>query len=314
MSLNERTTPTVKVDGDRIRAVREEKQLTQLYVAEVVGVTVDTVSRWENNRTATVRRENAESLARALETDLDDIIRREPPAGTAETAAGDGEKPAALSAPTESPEKGMKKSTFLTVAGLIAAALISLWIATVLKGVGVSAARRLPPYAPPGSLIPVTVGVKAAEGGRFMVVVREKIPPGWTLVSSVPAQDQGPGSDGVTKWIMELENGSGRVSYILRAPPGRESSRHVFSGEVAMARERGRPVTTSGPSRIDLEYVHWADEDADFRVDDAEVLSALERMEQLKGQGIDPRDLRALWGAGVYSWDRTLGKFTVPGR
>lgn len=314
MALNERTTPTVKVDGDLIRAVREKKQLTQLYVAEVVGVTVDTVSRWENNRTATVRRENAESLARALETTLEEIVRKETGAAQEGAAAEDEKADPAVPAASPQMDWGGKRRTILTVAGLVLAALLSLWIATVLRGVTVSAARRLPPYAPPGTLVPVTIEVKAAEGGRFMVVVREKIPPGWTLVSSVPAQDQGPGPDGVTKWIIELDNGSGRVSAILRAPPARESTRHFFSGEVAFARERGRPVQISGPSRIDLEYVHWADEDADFRIDDSEVLGALERLTGLKDQGIDPADLRALWGAGVYSWDRSLEKFVVPHR
>ena len=40
----------VKIDGTRVRAIREQKGLTQLYVATVVEVTTDTVSRWENGK------------------------------------------------------------------------------------------------------------------------------------------------------------------------------------------------------------------------------------------------------------------------
>ena len=52
----DRTPSTVRVDGDAARRIRESKGLTQLYVAEVAGVSVDTVSRWENNRMPAVRR------------------------------------------------------------------------------------------------------------------------------------------------------------------------------------------------------------------------------------------------------------------
>ncbi len=55
--------PSIAVDGTSLRRIREEKRLTQLYVSKVVGVTTDTVSRWENNRYPTIRRDNAVKLA-----------------------------------------------------------------------------------------------------------------------------------------------------------------------------------------------------------------------------------------------------------
>ena len=69
--------PTVRVDGDKIRLLREAKGLTQLYVAEVAKVSVDTVSRWENNRTPAVKRDNAEALAQALEVELPEILQED---------------------------------------------------------------------------------------------------------------------------------------------------------------------------------------------------------------------------------------------
>src|SRR4051794_38221369 len=71
--------PGVAIDGARIRTIREAKRLTQLYVASVVGVTTDTISRWENNRYPSIRRDNAEKLAGALEVTLDEIVRKEDP-------------------------------------------------------------------------------------------------------------------------------------------------------------------------------------------------------------------------------------------
>src|SRR6056297_2481262 len=67
---------SVAVDATAIRRIREEKKLTQLYVAKVVGVTTDTVSRWENNRYPSIKRENALRLAEALEVSVEQIIER----------------------------------------------------------------------------------------------------------------------------------------------------------------------------------------------------------------------------------------------
>ena len=70
-------TSSVAIDAVAIRRIREEKRLTQLYVAKVVGVTTDTVSRWENNRYPTIMRDNALKLAEALEVDLAIILKQE---------------------------------------------------------------------------------------------------------------------------------------------------------------------------------------------------------------------------------------------
>ena len=58
--------PGVAVDGTKVRTIREGKKLTQLYVASVVGVTTDTISRWENNRYPTRKRDNAQKVAGAI--------------------------------------------------------------------------------------------------------------------------------------------------------------------------------------------------------------------------------------------------------
>ena len=71
--------PIVALDGAKVKKVREAKKLTQLYVASVVGVTTDTISRWENNRYPSIKRDNAEKLAVALEVELEEILKQEEP-------------------------------------------------------------------------------------------------------------------------------------------------------------------------------------------------------------------------------------------
>ncbi len=88
---------SVAIDGEAIRQIREEKRLTQLYVSKVVGVTTETVSRWENKRYPTIRRDNAIKLAEALEVDLKAILKQEVeedvPAGEVPTAPARVQKP-----------------------------------------------------------------------------------------------------------------------------------------------------------------------------------------------------------------------------
>src|SRR6185369_7450737 len=103
------TAPSVAIDGSRIRSVRETKKLTQLYVASVVGVTTDTISRWENNRYPSIKRDNAEKLASALEVDLLDILRQEEVAEVLEAVP---------------PAPAIRSARFLLLSGLTALALL----------------------------------------------------------------------------------------------------------------------------------------------------------------------------------------------
>ena len=48
--------PGVAVDGTKLRTIREGKKLTQLYVASVVGVTTDTISRCIPPSSGTMRK------------------------------------------------------------------------------------------------------------------------------------------------------------------------------------------------------------------------------------------------------------------
>ena len=64
----------VKIDGSKVRQIREQKGLTQLYIATAVEVTTDTVSRWENKSYPSIKKENGLRLAEALEVPLEEIL------------------------------------------------------------------------------------------------------------------------------------------------------------------------------------------------------------------------------------------------
>ena len=81
--MPENFSSTVCLNAKAVRRIREDKKLTQLYVAKVVGVTTDTISRWENNRYPTMKTSNALRLAEALEVPLKDILQDEEQIGRA---------------------------------------------------------------------------------------------------------------------------------------------------------------------------------------------------------------------------------------
>jgi transcriptional regulator with XRE-family HTH domain len=296
--------PTVSLDGDSVKEIREAGSLTQLYIAEVVGVSVDTVSRWENNRTAAVKRENALALAEALEVEVGRIIRSAAPAdeGDAERAASQLKETKRISPPV------------IALLIVVIAALFWALTYTAAPEPSVKAVRLLPPYTPPGSEVPIAIDLFTGSDEPVRLVLRETLPPGWTLAGAVPSADQSPGEDGVMKWILNVKGGSARVVYLAKTPTdAAESTAHIFKGEVVTAdrgRDKGREgLPLGGEARIDLEYLHWADEDADFTIDDSEVLRALERLESAKELGLETKDIRRLWGVGEYSWNPLVKKF-----
>ena len=143
--------PSVAIDGNVIRKIREEKRLTQLYVSKVVGVTTDTVSRWENNRYPTIMRDNALKLAEALEVDIDEILKQD-------------EDLESVDSDNLSPEpKNKNWIYYLLLAGVALIGLLFLFLQPSSSPAPVLQAKRLlPVFAAPGSRILVQVELSSA--------------------------------------------------------------------------------------------------------------------------------------------------------
>ena len=74
--------------GERIRRLREARELTQEDLADLVGVRSKTISRWENGRNEALR-DNARTLAKALGVSEETILGT-PPAPFGLGAGNDG--------------------------------------------------------------------------------------------------------------------------------------------------------------------------------------------------------------------------------
>ncbi len=288
---------TICLDSTGIRRIREEQQLTQLYVSKVVGVTTDTISRWENNRYPTIRRENALKLAEALEVSLADILL----------------KPVDDSVLVEPTPKKMSPVTWTVTALLIVVIMlvaVSYTNQTPPPPAAVTAERILFEYAGPGSVIPVQVTL-THRAGNSGVILREYFPKGWKIVQANPPTSSLDNVNGVARWIIKAGDNRDRVVYLVHVDPlARPESESRFQGEIVASKQGNQSaVPVQGKNKIIVAPIHWADTDGDSRIDDGEMLEASFTLEDMAGVHIDWNDLEQLWDAGSYSWNKEKSKF-----
>lgn len=288
---------TVCLDAAEVKRIREDQQLTQLYISKVVGVTTDTISRWENNRYPTIRRENALKLAEALEVPLVDLLLK--PVGESIDAE--------ISVHKKSP--------------VIWVLLVALLLLTLFAGFSfftkapplqslVTAERFLPDFAAPESSIPVQIRLTnrtKSEG----IIIREYFPKGWKIVQAYPPASSLDNVNGVARWIIKAGDDSERVVYLVQIDPAaRLNSEAVFRGEIIASRDRSQSsVQIQGESTIAVAQVHWVDSDGNGQIDDVEMLEGSFTIEDMAGVHIDWDDLEKLWDAESYVWDEGKKKF-----
>jgi len=291
--------PGLSIDGARIRLVRETKKLTQLYVASVVGVTTDTISRWENNRYPSIKRDNAEKLATALEVSLEAILREEP---APDSDAGE---------PDSRP--GRRRRLLLSGLALFVLLALALFLLTRHLLPAPSAVRWAPHFAAPGEIIPVQIKITQPEQERAGFILKEKIPAGWRLVSSLPASSGTDASGSELKWLIPGGSGSTTVSYTVQLPasPVPVQSEVKLRGEIVL---RGVGIShtesVAGTNSVRIGAQHWADANGDGRIDDDEIMPAYYLCEEMKGLGLDWKIIEAIWSGKGYRWD-PQGGFAV---
>jgi transcriptional regulator with XRE-family HTH domain len=284
--------PIVSIEGRRIKRIREEKKLTQLYVASVVGVTTDTISRWENNRYPTVRRDNAEKLAMALEVDLSEILKAEESAAPATVPPANGKKKVAL---------------WALIAIVIVIGVVWIWLR--LQHSAIQASRQLPEHAAPGSVIPVVLTV-VRETPTQGLIVREKLPDGWSLEKALPGAAGHPVGDEI-RWLLPEGSGVTTILYTVKvsdaAIPGTQVA---FKGFViTSAGNKARNIAIDGVGGIAVAGIHWSDANGDMKIDDQEIMPAYYLSEQMKDLGVDWPQIEAIWSGHGYTWDQRQRKF-----
>lgn len=312
--------PTVCLDGAAVRRIREEKRLTQLYVAKVVGVTTDTISRWENNRYPTVRRENLFKLGEALESPAHLLVKAD--VVMVESAEED-DSTATVALPASGKTQTYSPGRALLLGG-IALFFVAWFVLYRLLTPHLSppqaaspdftATRTLPRYAAPGMIIPVRLHLKVDDATK-RYIIREHFPPGWEVIEASPPASSIDNQDGMARWIVKQGEERSLIVYLVRVDPRSPVGMIArFHGEiVANLDEKSQPIVSAGETEMTVGPYVWSDLSGDSTVDDAEMLEASQAFEDLEGVHLEWKELEGLWDAGRYRFD-SAGRRFIPTR
>ncbi|MBN1142444.1 MAG: helix-turn-helix transcriptional regulator [Deltaproteobacteria bacterium] len=299
--MQENNPPTVCLNSRAVRRIREDKKLTQLYVAKVVGVTTDTISRWENNRYPSMKTANAQRLAEALEVPLEEILQAE-----------------------DDDAQGKSRSWFLMRLPRILILFFLFLIVIVVSAffyhrqmvlqTGVFATRVLPPYAAPGAVIPVRIQLQTEEENNGFIL-RESFPLGWKIIESYPPPSSLDNEKGVVRWISKRGDREFFITYLIKVDSEAKLHGDVhFRGSVIAAPDRRMsPKPVEGDRVMRIHPFLWADLNGDNQIDDKEMLEASKVSEEMKNVHLDWSILQSVWDAGGYSFDPETHTF-VPAR
>jgi transcriptional regulator with XRE-family HTH domain len=313
---------SVDVNGNAIRLIREQKGLTQLYLATVVGVTTDTISRWENRRYPSIKLENARKLAEALEVSLEELL--EPVAPAAGAAEADGpvveivEPPVGPTAAAISPapiEVGRlqrllaRRRLWIGVGGGLLAVVVVVGVVLWGNRSGIRAVRIMPAHTAANLPFPVLIRATGAIDGQNTLLIREEL--------RGDCESTGTDGEGAIKqfgknprWIGKLNDGKAAFLYLVE--PGkklRTDEKLGFSGDVVSREGQSVGDTVGGPSSIVIAPYHWADSDKDYVISDSEILKVYETY-SIPGENlINFTAIEELWLAGRYAWNKKTQTF-----
>ncbi len=287
----------IRIDGARVRQLREARGLTQLYLATAVEVTTDTISRWENKHYPTIKRENGLRLAEALEVELEEILET-----TADLPSQTEEAP-----PVPPPPRAgipLKRYNLLLNIGL--AVMIPVVISLMIwkkqpepDPIPLEASRSLPAACAPGLLFPVLITVHT--GREMPLLVREIVPTGIEIVKTAPVVTSKSGN--TLKWIWK-EGGEELLTGYLARAKGENGKHFTFGGSIAVRQGQKQEADIRGDATLRLEPVHWADTNGDYIISDDEILEVYDKFGGLPELGMNLDSIEEIWMGSGYRWNQ----------
>lgn len=312
------TSTSVDINGDKIRTVREQKGLTQLYLATVVGVTTDTISRWENRRYPSIKLENAKKLAEALEMPLEELL------ATAQTANDEAQEESSADFPQA--QATPRSASFPALLGKRRTMFAGILLGVVGLGVAaswwlgrseLSAERILPPHTAPNLPFPVRIDIRGPVESQASLLIRETIA-GEAEATGAVEEGQPKQFGKNPRWIGRLDNGHAIFLYMVI--PGKKAKAEEslgFDGDLISREGQLLGDSIAGAKQTQLSLFHWADSNQDSIISDDEILRANETY-ALPGSTINFTALEELWLAGKYSWNKRTQAFepapSTPGK
>lgn len=301
----------VKIDGAKIKLLREQQGLTQLYLATAVEVTTDTISRWENRRYPSIKRDNGLKLAEALNVQLEDILE-DISDDTPDEDTSSPPIPIDIRSEEDSPttQSGLAKSwPLLILSGTLLLIIMAfIWYFYQSRSVGrFSAERILPLHCIAGQSFPVVVRITGAPEAPTALILKETAPGNSTIKETSPKVTTGSLKNKQIKWLKKIE-GEAFFVYVVSVS-GKEQETAQFSGTAAISREPELPIT--GPNTTVISHYHWADTNKDNIISDDEILTVYELYGEITDIDLDIDLIEEIWMGSSYQWDAAKGIFKI---
>ncbi|PID41655.1 MAG: hypothetical protein CR981_03020 [Proteobacteria bacterium] len=310
----------IRIDGSKIRRIREQKGFTQLYIATAVAVTTDTVSRWENKRYPTIKQENGIKLAQALEVELKEILETEQETDDKKTAHSEkrGKEPTQTTREDtiKTGSSADRSKRLIVLLCLCLCALIaSIVIAVIIfippgedKNTGITVTRTVPPHFIPGMPFPVFIRIDRTSEEPISMILRDNLPPGTELTAALPQASTNK-NDHAVQWLSKI-SGPALFAYSLKTEKSYQGTLH-FQGllKIGISSESRIPVSGDNSSASSLH--HWADTNGDNRISDEEILMVYDLTGPEGITGIDMDLLEEIWLGEGYIWQPEKQTFSI---
>jgi transcriptional regulator with XRE-family HTH domain len=297
----------LKIDGDKIRSLRESQGVTQLFLATSVEVTTDTISRWENKRYPTIKKENALKLAAALEVDIADILLDEE--GEDQEIVENKESIPVIEEEKAPPEK---EKNILFIPLLLLLAGIAAWLLWPSSSVvNVRGRRILPAHTPGGQPFPVAIRIDInSNTDAVSLILKEIVPAGVRVMHGSPDFSTIDRHKGLIKWIKKIDRDM-VFGYLACTEPDYQHQEIKFSGAITLRRKGQQTKRVHGDERLEIAPFHWADSNMDNKISDEEILVVYDEYSDLKGLGLDIDQIEEMWLGGGYGYDQEQHKFII---
>ena len=299
MMINNSGVAMVRISGEKLRSLREQQELTQLYLATAVEVTTETISRWERAGTPNIKRGNGQKLALALEVELDELLADEDPVPAEEQKE----------IPPSAQATKKKTVLFLLVlfAGIVSVLFYLLSSPPSQQLITLESVRTLPAHAVPGQVFPVRIQIGKPGEKSASFLVKETVPEGYEVVAVSPKPAVQ--SDGLMKWI-NRKGGACVFTYVARIKD--ENNKDVrFFGMVKMGQGKAGERQTLGNDIIRPLPYHWADSNTDNIISDEEMLAVYDDFPEMEDLPVDIELVEEMWMGTKYIWNPNKKEFVI---
>jgi transcriptional regulator with XRE-family HTH domain len=298
----------VKIDGAKIKLLREQQGLTQLYLATAVEVTTDTISRWENRRYPSIKRDNALKLAEALNVQLEDILEEIPEEEP--SPENNGPNRHDIVHPSHSKVSWLTNNRPLSILSvtLLGVVLAFIWYFFHVPTPGpFSAERIVPTHCISGQPFPVVIKVTGPPDGATALILKETIPGNGAIHATSPKVADGGLKNNQLKWLKKIDN-TALFAYVITVS-GKEQETVHFSGTAAIS--GNAEAATNGAKELVIGHHHWADSNKDNIIGDDEILAVYDQYSEITGIDLDIDLIEEIWMGSEYRWDSATATFKI---